>query len=110
VSDQPNPDPELFTTFERLATCHRVEVTEDNIHQLARFFGCSVDYSGDVPVLREPSNHPVKVGDWLDWRGSRWNPEPLTQGWAPEGTYHPAPTLTGAGTTGDAGERADGES
>lgn len=82
-----NPAPELFTTFERLDHCHRVEVTDENIHLLAQFFGCSVDYSPDVAVLREPSNHPVKVGDWVDVRGSRWNPEPLTQGWHPTGTY-----------------------
>lgn len=87
-----NPDPELFTTYERLETCHRVEVTVDNAHLLAQWFGCKVDYSGDAPVLRDPVNHPVKVGDWIDHRGSRWNAEPLTQGWSPEGTFVVATT------------------
>lgn len=77
----------LFTTFERLETCRRVEVTEENIHLLARFYECSVDYSGDVPKLRNPTNHPVEVGSWIDVKGSRWNPEPLSQGWSPAGTF-----------------------
>lgn len=87
-----NPDPDLFATFERLDTCHRAEVTEDNIHRLAKLFGCSVDYSGAGPVLRNPSNHPVCVGDWVDAKGSRWNPAPLTQGWAPAGTFRATTT------------------
>lgn len=82
-----NPRPDLFTTFERLETCHRVEVTEDNVHLLAQWFGCSVDYSGEVPVLRNPTNHPVQVGRWIDVNGSGWNPDPLSQDWSPEGTY-----------------------
>lgn len=82
-----NPRPDLFTTFERLETCHRVEITEENIHLLAQFFSCTVDYSGDSPTLRNPRNHPAEIGSWLDHRGNRWNPEPLTQGWSPAGSF-----------------------
>lgn len=79
-----------FTTFERLETCHRVEVTEDNIHILAKHFGWVVDYGRDMPRLQRPADTPgstIEVGAWVDIRGNRWNPAPLTQGWRPEGTY-----------------------
>lgn len=84
--DRENPNPELFTTFEQLEIIHRVEVTEENIHLLARYFGCTVDYSVK-PFFMVPTNHRVEVGSWVDDRGSRWNPEPLTQGYHPAGTY-----------------------
>jgi len=82
---------DLFTTYEKLQTCRRVEVTEDNIHTLAKHFGRSVNYANNVPVMWNDSETgfrwKVEVGAWVDERGNRWNPEPLTQGWSPEGTY-----------------------
>jgi hypothetical protein len=87
---EPNPNPDLFTTFERLEKCHRVEVTEDNMPDIAKELGWSVDYGGVKPVLRKPGGHVVEIGAWVDQKGSRWNPEPLTQGWSPAGTYTPA--------------------
>lgn len=80
---------DLFQTFERIETCRRVEVREDNIHLLAQHFECAVDYSGAKPVMPKTDkyNHAVEIGSWVDERRSRWNPEPLTQGWHPEGTY-----------------------
>lgn len=85
--NQPNPNPDLFTTFERLETCHRVEVTEDNLAAIAKELGWSVDYGGVNPVLRKPGGDVVEVGAWVDQRGSRRSPEPLEQGWSPAGTY-----------------------
>ena len=79
--------PDLFITFERLETCHRVEVTEDNLHIIAKFFGWSVNYANGKAVLWKPGGHAVEIGAWIDHRGSRWNPEPLTQGWEPAGTF-----------------------
>jgi hypothetical protein len=92
---------DLFTTYERLDTRRCVEVTEDNIHILAKHFGWAVDYSGDGPVMwhdgETGTRWKVEVGAWVDHRGSRWNPEPLTQGWHPEGTYRTTePTTEGA--------------
>jgi hypothetical protein len=84
---EPNPNPDLFTTFERLETCHRVEVTEDNLAAIAKEFGWSVNYATEPPRLRKPDGGTVEIGSWIDYRGSRWNPEPLTQGWLPAGTY-----------------------
>lgn len=86
-----NPAPEIFTTFERLEVCHRTEITEENMHILARHFGWRVDYGfEDGPrLVRLSDAHDIlSVGDWIDNRGSRWNPQPLTQGWSPQGTYH----------------------
>jgi hypothetical protein len=84
-----NPDPELFTTFERLEKCHRVEVTEANIHLIAKHFGWSVGYQDDEPKIWKggTGGDIIKIGAWVDHRGSRWNPEPLTQGWSSVGTF-----------------------
>lgn len=82
-----NPAPDLFTTFERVELCHRVEVTLENIHLLAKHFECTVDYSYQKPRLIGASITDADVGSWIDCRGSRWNPEPLSQGWSPAGTF-----------------------
>jgi hypothetical protein len=98
MSDDP------FTTYERMETCRRVEVTLDNLDALAKHFGGMAVYhvteTGPWPTrkprLAIPSDGGLadesgykyaEVGSWIDDRGSRWNPEPLTQGWHPEGTY-----------------------
>ncbi|MCC2033083.1 hypothetical protein [Microbacterium allomyrinae] len=89
MKDAENSAPEIFTTYERLEVCHRVEVTDENMHVLARHFGWRVDYGFEAgPRLVKPTGHDMlRVGDWIDHRGSRWNPEPLTQGWSTSGTY-----------------------
>ena len=90
---------DLFTTYERLETCHRVEVTLENLHLLAQHFGGTAIYSVEdskhwqrskprmAITSSSGSEAVIEVGAWVDKRGSRWNPEPLTQGWSPEGTY-----------------------
>lgn len=85
ISD--NPAPELFTTFERVENCHRVEVTEDNLHLIAKHFGWRVAYDFSPPQLVTGGERKAEVGSWIDHRGSRWNPEPLSQGWSPAGTF-----------------------
>lgn len=90
IETGPNPNPDLFTTFEHLETTHRVEVRADNLHLIAQHFGWRVAYDFQEPRLIK-ANDPgitIQVGSWIDQRGARWNPEPLTQGWHPEGTYH----------------------
>jgi hypothetical protein len=93
-----NPAPELFQTFERLELCHRVEVTEDNLHIIAKLFGWSVNYSfeGGPRLMKNGASETLQPGDWIDHRGSRWNPEPLTQGWSPAGTFHDTTALAEA--------------
>jgi hypothetical protein len=91
---------DLFTAYERLETCRRVEVTVENLHVLAQHFGGTAIYAVEEGAahwqLSKPrivipraggSEGTVEVGAWVDDRGNRWNPEPLTQGWNPEGTY-----------------------
>ena len=92
---------ELFTEYERLETCRRTEVTVENLHLLAQHFGGTAVYTVEetkhyllskpriaLPPLREGGDERVvEVGAWIDDRGNRWNPEPLTQGWNPAGTY-----------------------
>ena len=90
---------DLFVPFERLETCRRVEVTLDNLHILAQYFGGTAIYS-TTPSASWAERKPrvegtrhngtafrAEVGSWIDESGSRWNPEPLTQGWVPAGTY-----------------------
>lgn len=93
----------LFTDFERLETCQRTEVTLANLHLLAQHFGATAVYAPNesgphaarmgphlvLPLRGYEGEQPrvVEVGAWIDARGSRWNPEPLTQGWSPAGTY-----------------------
>jgi hypothetical protein len=94
---------ELFTDYERLETCHRVEVTVENLHLLAQHFGGVAIYAADEQAPHWQSKKPrlsiprargedsvIEVGAWVDERGIRWNPEPLTQGWHPAGTYQEA--------------------
>lgn len=90
---------EIFMAYERLETCQRVEVTLDNLHLLAQHFGGSAVYTADPegdwvskkPHLIIPRKASglgrIEVGAWVDQKGSRWNPEPLTQGWEPSGTF-----------------------
>ena len=83
---------DLFTEYERLEKCRRTEVTVDNLHLLAQHFDGHAVY-GDRPRLVIPGDgegrrdRTAEIGSWIDDRGSRWNPEPLTQGWSPAGTY-----------------------
>jgi hypothetical protein len=91
LKDQPNPAPDLFQTFERLELAHRVEVREDTLHAIAKHFGWRVAYDYDPPALiKSDGSRSVQIGAWIDHRGSRWNPEPLTQGWSVPGTYKPS--------------------
>lgn len=88
-----------FATFERLETCHRVEVTLDNLHVLAQHFGGEAIYRTNPDgnwQTKKPrlviskggiTSSTIEVGAWVDEQGNRWNPEPLTQDWRPEGTY-----------------------
>jgi len=88
---------DLFTEFERLETCRRAEVTLENLHLLAQHFGGTAVYASDPDgdwIERKPhllipglGSGRVEVGAWVDVRGSRWNPEPLSQGWSPAGTF-----------------------
>jgi hypothetical protein len=93
---------DLFTDFERLETCRRAEVTEDNLHLLARHLGGTAVYGADPNDVQHARRKPhillssrfaddesrvIEVGSWVDERGNRWNPEPLTQGWSPAGTF-----------------------
>lgn len=100
-------DHDLFTTYERLQRCRRVEVTLENLHLIAQHFGgeaiYTVDPDGDwqtkkprvfIPERAGGTPGTVEVGSWVDESGSRWNPEPLTQGWSPAGTYHRDPMDT----------------
>lgn len=88
-------DNDLFTTYEQLKICHRVEVTIDNLHILAQHFGGTAVYTEDPngdwqtkkPHLIIPGKGTIEIGAWTDKGGSRWNAEPLSQGWHPEGTY-----------------------
>jgi len=89
----------MFTTYEKLETCQRTEVTVDNLHLLAQHFGGTAIYTVDPAgnwqerhqrlVIPRPNGKEsvIEVGAWVDEGGSRWNPEPLTQGWSQEGTY-----------------------
>lgn len=88
---------DLFTTYERLETCRRTEVTLENLHLLAQHFGGKAVYGEDPSSANISKRGPhldlpgkewgIEVGAWIDERGSRWNAEPLSQGWCPEGTY-----------------------
>lgn len=85
---------EPFTTYERLETCERVEVTMENLPILAQYFGGEAIYrlveghwQNGKPRLCVPGASVIEVGAWVDPDGRRWNPEPLTQGWNFEGTY-----------------------
>lgn len=97
-----NPAPHLFTTFERVENCHRVEVTEENLHVIAKHFGWRVAYDFSPAELIGPAGErKAEVGSWIDYNGSRWNPDPLSQGWSPAGTFTsaPAPDHTNGSTT-----------
>jgi hypothetical protein len=90
MAEKENPAPDLFQTFERVEKCFRVEVTEANLAAIARHFGWDVTYRTDPPRLLKSEGGLVgsaEVGSWIDHTGARWNPEPLTQGWHPEGTF-----------------------
>lgn len=102
MSDHP-----LFTTYEKLNTCRRTEVTLENLHLLAQHFKGSAVYAEDpdgnwqtkkphvfIPERAGGTPGIVEVGSWVDDRGSRWSPEPLTQGYSPAGTYHRDPMDT----------------
>lgn len=85
-------DDGLFTTYERLNTCRRTEVTVDNLHLLAQHFGATAVYTTNPRLIIPPVNEGgaervAEVGSWIDERGSRWSPEPLSQGWSPAGTF-----------------------
>lgn len=90
----------LFTSYERLQTVHRVEVTLENLHILAQHFGgeaiYTIDPEGDwqtkkprlfIPERAGGTPGTIEVGAWVDPRGQRWNPEPINQGYFPAGTY-----------------------
>lgn len=94
LKQEENPNPDLFTTFERLELCHRVEVTDDNLHIIAKHFGWRVAYDFDPPRLVTGGELKAEVGAWIDQRGSRWKPEPLTQGWSEAGTFQKAEWVT----------------
>lgn len=78
---------DLFTTYEKIQTCRRTEVTLENIHLLAQHFGGTVTYGPD-PYLTTPQGSTVAIGAWVDEKGSRWNaPGPLGQGWHKAGSF-----------------------
>lgn len=77
-------DDGLFTTYERLNTCRRTEVTVDNLHLLAQHFGATAVYTTNPRLIIPPVNEGgaervAEVGSWIDERGSRWSPEPLAR-------------------------------
>lgn len=83
-----NPRPDLFQTFEQLEVVHRTELTPENYIALAEMFGWSVEFRpGGDPRIETGTGYHLEFGCWIDHRGSRWTPEPLTQGYEPAGTY-----------------------
>lgn len=49
-------DDGLFTTYERLNTCRRTEVTVDNLHLLAQHFGATAVYTTNPRLIIPPVN------------------------------------------------------
>lgn len=79
---------DLFANFEKLQTCRQTEVTMENLHLLAQYFGGKAVYSEGGAFLVTPRGSEVQIGDWVDDKGSRWNaPGPVGHGWHPAGTF-----------------------
>lgn len=81
----------LFKDHERLETSSRpiVEITEDNLVDVAKALGMTLDFSGAEPVMRAPAGpngykpRDMRVGDWVSDEGI----SQLRYKWSPAGTY-----------------------
>lgn len=94
--EAPDEPTVIFRTYEKLETCEAVQVTRENILDIAEHFGWNVEMKEQAggkmkPVLKRTDRNyssEYEIGDWITKRGDRRSG--LDSLWAPFGYYSAA--------------------
>ena len=86
----------IFRTYEKLDTCEAVQVTRENILDIAEHFGWNVEMKEQAggkmkPVLKRTDrgySSEYEIGEWITKRGDRRRGHDSL--WAPAGHYSAA--------------------
>lgn len=98
LPDNVDPGPEpliVFQTFERLETTTGLQVTRENMLDIAEHFGWSVEfqYSGGAlkktPVLSkdEGLSRTIRIGEWITENGHTRPSGTGSRSWYPAGSH-----------------------
>lgn len=96
LPDNVDPGPEpliVFQTFERLETTTGLQVTRENMLDIAEHFGWAVEFetAGDkkVPVLSkgEGLHRTIRIGEWITENGHTRPSGTGSRSWYPAGSF-----------------------